>query len=123
MRNEQEIVQEFLLKRPVMLENNNDPQIMAELLQLEVDELKVELVEGNINKIAQELPDVMWFLFTIAELHGIDLENAFYAKGIRNSMKYPEELFNNGMTYDEAATLCRATWNRDHDDNFQPDKI
>ena len=123
MRQEQTIVQEFLLARPVMLENNNDPQRMAELLQLEVDELKAELLGGDTGKIAQEIPDIMWFLLTIAELHGIDSENAFYAKGIRNSMKYPEEMFNNGMTYEEAHTLCRAMWNRDNDVNFTPDSI
>lgn len=123
MRDEQGIVREFIISRPVMLENNLNPQRMAELLQLEVDELKTELDSNNVAKIAQELPDVVWFALSIAEIYGIDLENAFWAKALRNESKYPEEMFNNGMTYEEAATLCRALWNRDNDVNFEPDKI
>jgi NTP pyrophosphatase (non-canonical NTP hydrolase) len=123
MRAEQTVVQEFLLARPVMLENNANPARMADLLQTEVDELKAEIMEGNTDKIAQELPDVVFFLFTIAELHGIDLENAFYAKTLRNEHKYKEEMFDGSMTYEEAATLCRTMWNRDNDVNFTPDSI
>lgn len=123
MRAEQEIVQEFMVDRPTMAENNNDPERMVELFLQEVDELVVEIRGGKINKIAQELSDVVWFGLTIANLMGIDLEDAFWAKAIRNQDKYPEHYFNNGMTYEEAATLCRDLWDRDNDINYLPEKI
>ena len=123
MREEQALVGEFAVRRPTMLENNKNPQRMTDLLLMEVDELLVEIKAGNENKIAQELPDVVWFALTIANLYGIDLENALWAKAIRNDHKYPEELFNNGMTYEDAYKLCRDNWDRDNDDNYTPEKI
>lgn len=124
MRAEQDLVQEFLIQRPTMLENNANPDRMAQLLQDEVDELKTELIAGDKNKIAQELPDVLWFVLTIAELHGIDLENAFYAKAIRNEEKYPDSYFCGYLDYEQAHMFCRALWaDSGNDDNYTPDSI
>lgn len=123
MRNEQEIVREFIRRRPTMFENNRDPARMAELLQQEIDELKIEILAGDVDKIAGEIPDVLWFCITIAEVYGIDVENSFWAKAIRNDYKYDEKYFNDGLSYEEASTLCRAMWNRDNDVNFLPDNL
>lgn len=117
MREEQKLVSEFVTERPIMLDNNRDPKRMVELLKQEVDELEVEILAEKPNKIAQELPDVVWFCLTIAEIYGIDLENALWAKSIRNQEKYPAEMFNNGMTYEEAHTLCRALWAENGNDD------
>lgn len=119
MREEQQLVSEFMQERPTMARANSDPRLMMQLLQNEVDELKVEIEAGDHNKIAGELPDVVWFCLTIAEIYGIDLENALWAKGIRNQEKYPTEYFGGEMTYEEAHTICRALWAQNgNDDSF-----
>jgi NTP pyrophosphatase (non-canonical NTP hydrolase) len=112
MRAEQELVKEFVTDRPTMIANNRNPNRMMELLKQEIDELSVEIMAENPDKIAQELPDVVWFCLTIAEIYGIDLENALWAKALRNEAKYPEEYFQDGMSYEEAHTLCRALWSQ-----------
>jgi len=118
MREEQRLVHEFVAERPTMFDNNRDPKRMAELLRQEMDELLVEIDKEDVNGIAGELPDVVWFCLTIAEIYGIDLENAFWAKGIRNQEKYPASMFDNGMTYEQAHTLCRALWGGNDEDYF-----
>jgi len=124
MRDEQALVNDFMVQRPVMLENNRNKASMVRLFLAEAEELVVELEAEDVEKIAQELPDVIWFCLTIANLYGIDMENAFWAKAIRNEHKYPEENFDGSMTYEEAATLCRALWAENGNDNhFTPDKI
>jgi len=116
MREEQQLVREFLAARPRMAENNSHPEKMKELLQQEVDELCVEIDAGDTAKIAQEIPDVIFFCLSIAELHGIDVENMFWGKTCRNEFKYKAELFQDGMSYEEAASLCRALWAQNGND-------
>jgi NTP pyrophosphatase (non-canonical NTP hydrolase) len=101
-----------------MLENNADPERMKELLNDEVVEFNEVIGTGDTDKIAQELADIVFFTFSIANMMGIDLENTFWAKCIRNEFKYPEEYFNNGMSYEEASTMLRALWDRSQDDEF-----
>lgn len=117
MREEQSLVKEFVAERPTMFDNNRSPHRMVELLQQEMDELKVEIEAGDVAKIAGELPDVVWFCLTIAEIYGIDLENALWAKALRNQEKYPARMFNDGMSYEEAHVLCRALWAENGNDN------
>jgi len=123
MREEQSLIAEFMQRRPAMVVNNSDPKRMVELLYQEVDELNVEIEAGNVDKIAQELPDVAWFCLTIAQVYGIDLENAIWAKALRNEHKYGEEYFDGSIPYEEAHALCREMWDRNNDGNYTPDSI
>ena len=110
------IVDAFMLDRPTMRENNQNSRFVMELLKGEVSE--AEEVLDDKDKLAQELPDIFWFLATIAINNGIDLEAVFQAKAIRNEAKYPKELFQGEITYEEAVKRCKTEWNRENDELF-----
>ena len=109
--------------RPSMLANNRQIKSINDLLTSEIDELLLEINAGDTEKIAQELPDVVWFCLTLANIYGIDLEAAFYAKAIRNEIKYPAEMFSEDSDYLIAHALCRQNWDKANDDNFKIDTI
>jgi len=99
MENEQRIVRNFLLDRPTMAQNNNDHQRMAQLLTEEVNEV-LEVLD-NPEKLASELVDCIWFIMTIAEIKGINLEDEFKTKSAFNLVRYQSKYFQEG-DYDEA---------------------
>ncbi len=107
IRELQDEVSRFLSKRPTMLENNSHPGKVAELLQSEVDEALAVLDQPD--KLGHELADILFFCFTIANSHGLDLDTAFKEKVQRNEAKYSPEYFQDG-DYEENWLRARREW-------------
>jgi NTP pyrophosphatase (non-canonical NTP hydrolase) len=80
----------------------NDKTAVEEIdkLQEEVEELRESLLEaeigGGATEVAGELADVAIVLLTIADKCGIDILQAMTAKQMRNELKAPKSIVNNG---------------------------
>jgi NTP pyrophosphatase (non-canonical NTP hydrolase) len=102
-----ELIINWVEDRPTLKANNADPLRIADLLQQEVLELNEELVTGNMEAAAIELADVYWFLVSIANLSGIDIEKEVREKAALNTLRYPAYLFQGEITYEEALKQAR----------------
>ena len=69
----QKLVGEFLAERPTMAKNNT-PREVFDLLREEINEAEAEI--ENPEAMASELADILFFTMTIANIYGIDLEQA-----------------------------------------------
>ena len=105
MKELQKMVGDWLADRPTMYENNQDPQRLIELLEGEV--VEVAEVMDQPEKLGRELADVAWFLMTVANLKGIDLEAEVREKAAVNSLRYSANLFQEG-DYEEARKQVKA---------------
>lgn len=103
----QDIVRNFVAERPVMAAHNQDPSAVMDLLRQEMNEA-AEVID-NPEKLAQELPDILWFVATLANVSGINLYDAFELKLLRNLNKYPAALLQEG-NYDEIIPFLRLNW-------------
>lgn len=99
------MVADFTTDRPTMLANNSDPHRMAELLQQEIDEV-VEVLDDQ-EHLARELVDSIFFIMTIANLNGIDLESEFREKTALNIVRYQAHMFQDG-DYEESRRQVKA---------------
>lgn len=106
----------FLEDRPVMKEHNHSSLItVLRLLANEVDEAieTVEsgdaIIEDKHVAIEQELADIGHFLFTAFEVLGSDFFKAMMEKHMRNMLKYPAYLFQDG-DYQEKITRAKQEW-------------
>lgn len=100
-------VRKWLEERPTLLAHNRDPLKVLTLASLEI----IEAIEarGDKDKLGHELADVMWYVLSLAETEGIDLETAFQEKVTRNEAKYKPDYFQYG-DYEEARNRARKEW-------------
>lgn len=79
---------------------NNDASTIVDLLLEEALELKEAIIKAEIGagatEVASEISDVQILLFQLANLCGIDIAQAGYAKLVRNDLKAPNTAINNG---------------------------
>lgn len=106
----------FMADRPVMKEQNYGS--LAGLLRLlanEVDEAMetVEngdaIIEDKFVAIEQELADIGLFLLTAFDILGSDPFEAMMEKHMRNMLKYPAHLFQDG-DYEERMKSAKRVW-------------
>ena len=102
----------FGFERPVMEENNNTQNVW-ELFKGEVQE--AEEVLQNTDKLAQELPDLLWFISVLANNSGINLYESFEKKYGRNELKYPSSEFQSG-DYNEIMPRLKQEWKQNGGD-------
>jgi len=103
----QSVVANFLNDRPVMAIENQNITKVFELLKGEVGE--AEEVLDNKEKLSQELPDILWFVATVANVMGINLYDALETKLQRNELKYPQSALQEG-NYDEIMPQLKQEW-------------
>jgi len=81
----------------------HNPKDLAQAISIESAELlehflwcsqeaSVQVVEDNKEAIADEMADVLAYLLSLADIAGIDLEEAFINKLKKNEIKYPVHL-------------------------------
>ena len=98
MKELQKMTEDFLSDRPKMAENNTLARVFFLLIQ-EVDEVGEVIDDPKL--IGGELADVIFFALTIANLHGIDMDEAFRGKVAFNHGRYQARYFQDG-DYEEA---------------------
>ncbi|MFM1962251.1 MAG: hypothetical protein RLZZ172_1096 [Bacteroidota bacterium] len=74
----------------------HNPKDLAIAIQLEASELLEEYLwktseEGNVDKIKDELADVISYILLFAKHYEIDLEEIILEKIEKNKLKYPVE--------------------------------
>ena len=99
MKKEQQMVANFVKDRPILEENNQDPNRMANLLLEEVREA-MEVLDDPV-ELGRELADIVFFTLSIANMKGIDMEEEFCEKVAYNLARYNAIYFQEG-DYDEA---------------------
>ena len=103
----QEMWRNFTDDRPVMSKRNKHDWHTYSLLRREVDEAEAET---DPEKIATELSDILLFVLTIANNHGIDMDEAVREKIARDLAKYPAINFQGELVYDEAIGKSKTDW-------------
>ncbi|MED1380968.1 nucleotide pyrophosphohydrolase [Bacillus mycoides] len=74
----------------------------AELLQTFQWKSSEEATETKMQEMKEEMADVMIYLLMLSDKLNIDLEEAVYAKLLKNAEKYPvEKAFGSNKKYDE----------------------
>ncbi|MEK0325939.1 MAG: hypothetical protein QQN63_09575 [Nitrosopumilus sp.] len=106
MKELQQMVKDWVEDRPTLKENNTLEQVFF-LLSQEMDEVEGVLHDREL--IKSELPDLLFFLLTLANIHGIDLETEFREKVSLNILKYIHQLFadDSGFNYYEAKQIVK----------------
>ncbi len=85
----------------------HNPKDLAIAIQLEASELLEEFLwktseEGNVDKIKDELADVISYILLFAKHYEIDLEEIILEKIKKNKLKYPvEKSKGNAKKYNE----------------------
>jgi NTP pyrophosphatase (non-canonical NTP hydrolase) len=85
----------------------HNPKDLAIAIQLEASELLEEYLwktseEGNVDKIKDELADVISYILLFAKHYEIDLEEIILEKIEKNKLKYPvEKSKGNAKKYNE----------------------
>lgn len=85
----------------------HNPKDLAIAIQLEASELLEEFLwktseEGNVDKIKDELADVISYILLFAKHYEIDLEEIILEKIEKNKLKYPvEKSKGNAKKYNE----------------------
>ncbi|MCG3203937.1 MAG: hypothetical protein KCHDKBKB_00614 [Elusimicrobia bacterium] len=106
MKELQQMVGDWLLDRPTMLENNTFHSVV-DLLRGEVDELVEAHPNGDNKDIAQEVADVFIFALTLANILGVDVDAEVKEKMAYNLARYPASKFQSG-SYQQSREECRA---------------
>jgi NTP pyrophosphatase (non-canonical NTP hydrolase) len=109
-----DLVGRFLQDRRTMLEDNQKPCRMVELLKSEADEACEAVGTGEL---AQELVDVIWFALAMAAMSGIDIESEFKDKAAYNTSRYVASEFQDG-DYKEAYDRLKAEAKREWKSTF-----
>jgi NTP pyrophosphatase (non-canonical NTP hydrolase) len=99
---------EFLTLRPLMQERDT-PRHLIKQMRGEVDELEQELppdgIEPNeqqLEKIGEELADVVIYAASLANEYGINIKDAALRKIKKDEGRFPAKLFQpNGKTFEE----------------------
>jgi len=102
------IINEFRQKRGW---KNEDPKDAAISLALEAAEVleHFQWISGEeVMKnpkikaaIGEEISDVVWWIVTLSDRLGIDVAAAFEDKVQKNAKKWPEELFDSNLSFEE----------------------
>lgn len=75
---------------------------LLQLFRFKSDDQCVELLNTQPSKITHEMADVYYYLLRIADLYGIDLNQALAEKMDLNEVKYPiEKVKGKNLKYDE----------------------
>jgi hypothetical protein len=101
-----QIIENFVIDRPVILQNNLDPEQVVRLLIAEVNEWKQE-TDPKLK--ARELADIVWFALTMGILSGVDIEAEIREKASRNMCKRPASDWQTG-NYSEIDARTRKNW-------------
>ena len=64
---------------------------LLEIFQWLTAEQSSELKDSDKEKVSEELADITYYLLRIADITGIDLEDAVWKKMRKNAEKYPVE--------------------------------
>lgn len=75
-----------------------------------VDAVRVSMVTGEVYPVASELGDLLYLCFRMCTELGFDPADLIDMKSLRNSMKYPDYILNNGYNRVEAVKLSKAMW-------------
>ena len=86
-------------------------EVASELGDVEYLSIRLEQV---LKETGEPFPnDVMFFrglAWQRASQLGIDMAKAVHMKVIRNDLKYPASLFNDGISYEEARSVSKKLW-------------
>ena len=94
--------------RPRLAEYNSDPIRLTKLLLNEVQELLEAFEQGlELKDIEQELADVGWMLFGLEKVLDTDIIREMLEKHAFNLVRYTAELFQNGLSYEEARAIVK----------------
>lgn len=83
--------QQFHKPKDVALSLTLEAAELLELFQWKTDEQAAQAVQENPEKFADELADVMGWVFILAHDLKIDLKSALEHKLVKNAAKYPVE--------------------------------
>lgn len=112
--------QAFLDRRPLMA-GVDTPHHLADRIIEEGHEVREEVVwrsdmqpsTEQVVKVADELADVMSFVFNMSNLLGIDMQEAYERKMIENRTKYPADALQDreGVTFADVYPQLKRDWN------------
>lgn len=93
---------------------NDTPENVAAYITEEAQELEEAIQEamitGDVFSVASELGDLFYLVEKLGQMLGIDPEQAAHIKVIRNSLKYPDHIMSNGLSYPEAVRTSKEVW-------------
>lgn len=113
-------VDNWLVDRPTIARNNDDPINIAILLEGEISEFITSLLDHQINQtkeskkdVAQELSDVLIFTLQLFSALDLDVYMEVMEKIAFNTIRYDSKSFSNGVSYDDArANMKKYTLQR-----------
>ncbi len=92
------------------------PEHIARMLDDEATELQEALKEayitGDAFSVASEIGDVLYLVYRLCDLIGINPEQAVEMKITRNGYKYNDHITSNGRTGDEARKISKEVWEK-----------
>lgn len=97
------MVMNFTTDRPTLLKNNQDSARMMQLLNQEVIEAE-EVIHDPV-ELGRELVDILWFVMSIANINGIDLDKEFREKAAFTTSRYVASEFQDGDYYEARARI------------------
>lgn len=91
-----------------------DAEFLAKFIVEEAQELVKAVMEsfvtGDVFTVASELGDLLYLVHRACNELGFDPADLIEMKSVRNSMKYPDYILNNGYNRAEAVKLSKAMW-------------
>lgn len=95
-------------------QQNDDAENISRMILDEGQELKTAITEsmitGDVFSVASELADVLYLALRLCHELGFDPADLIAMKTLRNSMKYNDEITNNGYNHAEATILAKNGW-------------
>lgn len=117
---------QFRAERPIMGSGDTPSHLVARIKE-EADEVldgiqwgQEEPTHEEIRHVGDELADVTMFVFNLANLLGIDMQEAITRKMAENREKYPSDMFAQGLDFQTQYHMARSMWERrNRDDRHQ----
>jgi hypothetical protein len=103
MKEIQKMLRDWSADRPV-IEANNTPQRIIELLKGEVVEAEESLEDRE--HLASEIADILIFTLGLANLYGFDMDAEVREKIALNILRYPSSSFQDG-DYESSRLNCK----------------
>lgn len=92
----------------------DDAESLSKMILEEGQELKKAITEseltGDVFPVASEIADVLYLTIRLCQELGFDPLDLLKMKTLRNSLKYADEICNNGFTKPEATKLAKSGW-------------